>query len=167
MTDVVDQKECCPKFEPEPWDGQIIEWENKKFIKDKVCTFFYMPLNYGSVMKRIMTKIDREGANLTKGMCLSEHTSKWNMNLYLDVDKSVPDTETVILSGKYLCKVYEGDFKETGNWVKDFEIYAQSRSFEISKQYLWYTTCPKCARKYGKNYVVILGELKLVNKSEL
>ena len=27
-------------------DGKIIEWENKKFIREKVCTFFYMPVNF-------------------------------------------------------------------------------------------------------------------------
>ncbi len=26
--------------------------------------------------------------------------------------------------------------------------------------YMWYTTCPKCAKKYGKNHVVILGAVE-------
>jgi hypothetical protein len=29
---------------------------------------------------------------------------------------------------------------------------------ELKKWYMWYTTCPKCAKKYGKNYVAILAE---------
>ena len=32
----------------------------------------------------------------------------------------------------------------------------QGRSSE--KLYFWYTTCPKCAKVYGKNYVVLLAE---------
>jgi hypothetical protein len=24
---------------------------------------------------------------------------------------------------------------------------------------MWYTTCPKCAQKYGKNYVVIIAQV--------
>jgi hypothetical protein len=39
----MNKEECCPKFDPNPWDGKILEWKNKKFIKDKVFTFFYMP----------------------------------------------------------------------------------------------------------------------------
>ena len=39
--------ECCPKFNPEPWDGKTLEWKDKLFIKDKVFTFFYMPVNFG------------------------------------------------------------------------------------------------------------------------
>jgi len=27
------------------------------------------------------------------------------------------------------------------------------------KTYIFYTTCPKCAKVYGKNYVVILAEV--------
>jgi hypothetical protein len=26
------------------------------------------------------------------------------------------------------------------------------------RMYQWYTTCPKCAKKYGKNYVVIIAQ---------
>lgn len=34
-------------------------------------------------------------------------------------------------------------------------------SFDHSDRlYVFYTTCPKCAREYGKNYVVILAEVK-------
>ncbi|MCK7469725.1 MAG: 60S ribosomal export protein NMD3 [Desulfomicrobium escambiense] len=25
---------------------------------------------------------------------------------------------------------------------------------------MWYTTCPKCAKKYGKNYVAIVGAIE-------
>lgn len=155
-----DSNECCPRFEPTPWDGSTIEWENKKFIKDHVCTFFYMPLNFGAVMKRVTGKIDRAGATMPLGLCLSDHTSKWNMAIFIDVDKDVPDAENVTISGKFLSKVYEGNFKETGNWCKDFEAFAKTQSLEILKWYMWYTTCPKCAKKYGKNYVVIFGQIK-------
>jgi len=153
------QTECCPKFDPEPWDGVVIEWENKRFIKEKVCTFFYMPLNFGGVMKKISKKLEQSGISMTNGMCLSDHTSKWNMDIFVDVEKVVSGAENVTISGKFLSKVYEGNFKETGNWCKDFEAYARKQSYEVKKWYMWYTTCPKCAKKYGKNYVVILGQV--------
>jgi len=153
------QTECCPKFDPEPWDGVVIEWENKRFIKEKVCTFFYMPLNFGGVMKKISKKLEQSGISMTNSMCLSDHTSKWNMDIFIDVEKVVSGADNVTISGKFLSKVYEGNFKETGNWCKDFEAYARKQSYEVKKWYMWYTTCPKCAKKYGKNYVVILGQV--------
>jgi hypothetical protein len=149
---------CCPKFAPAPWNEKELNWDNKKFIKDKVFTLFYMPMNFGAVVKRMMAKIEKAGGNAQDWMGLSDHTSKWNMDLYVAVDSEIPEADNIVLSGKFLSKVYEGDFRETGKWRKDFESYAAEKGVEIKKMYMWYTTCPKCAKVYGKNYVVILGQ---------
>ena len=154
------ESECCQKFDPKPWDGKVFEWQDKKFIKDKVLTFFFMPINFGSVMKRIVGKVEKSGANIPDMMCLYDHTSSWNMDLYLAVDKEIIDAENVTHSGKFFSKVYEGDFKDTGKWCKDYESFAQKEGYKISKLFMWYTTCPKCAKKFGKNYVVIIGKVK-------
>ncbi|HML25562.1 hydrolase [Methanomethylovorans sp.] len=153
-------EECCPKFEPGPWDRKIFEWKDKRFVKDKVLTLFYMPVNFGRVMKRLDGKVRNAGANIPEWLCLSDHTSKWNMDLYLAVDREVPGAKNITLSGRFLSKVYEGPFKDTAKWGDDFNAYAQKQGLEIRKWFMWYTTCPKCAKKYGKNYVVILAEVK-------
>ena len=148
---------CCPKFDPAPWDQKTFKWDHKRFIKETVRTFFYMPLNFGSVMKKLDRKVRNAGANIENGMGLSDHISKWKMDLYVAVDKEVPGAENTTLSGTFLSKVYEGEFKETADWCKDFEAYAKGKNLDVKKWYMWYTTCPKCAKKYGKNYVAILG----------
>jgi hypothetical protein len=152
--------DCCPPFDPGPWDDKIITWDNKKFIKDKVHTLFYMPMNFGSVMKRLDKQLRAAGAIMVDYLCLSDHTSKWNMDLYLAVDKEIPGAKNVTLSGKFYSKVYEGPFKDTSKWCKDYEALAKSKGLNVKKYYMWYTTCPKCAKKYGKNYVVIQGEVE-------
>lgn len=152
--------ECCPPFDPTPWDDKVFVWENKKFIKDKVFTFFYMPVNFGSVMIRLNKKVAKAAATFPDWLCLSDHTSRWNMDLYLAVDKEVPTAYNVTLSGKFFSKVYEGSFKETGKWCKDYEALAKSKGLHVKKWFMWYTTCPKCAKKYGKNYVVIFSEVE-------
>jgi len=158
MDNQTTQTECCPKFDPAPWDGKVFEWNNKKFVKEKVFTLFYMPINFGTVMRRVFDRLKKSGAKMSEGLFLSDHTSMWNMDLYVAVDKDIPDTETATISGKFLSKVYEGNFKETGKWCKDFEGFAKSKTATVTKTYMWYTTCPKCAKKYGKNYVVIIGK---------
>ena len=157
----IDQKsfECCPPFDPIPWDDKMISWNNKSFIKDHVSTFFFMPLNFGKVMKRLDKKVKEACASVPDYLCLSDHTSKWRMDLYLAVDKEVPGAENTTLSGNYYSKVYEGPFQDTGKWTKDFEANTAEKGLNIKKQRLWYTTCPKCAKKYGKNYVAIFGEI--------
>jgi hypothetical protein len=81
------------------------------------------------------------------------------MDIYLGVNKEILGADNVTLSGKFLSKVYEGDFKDTGTWCKDFEKFVKSKGHKIKKWYMWYTTCPKCAKKYGKNYTVIIGQV--------
>ena len=150
---------CCPKFEPTPWDGKILQWEDKKFIKDKVFTVFYMPMNFAGVMKKVDGKIRKEGGIIADSLCLSDHTSKWNMDVYVAVDKEIPGMENITISGKFFSKVYEGPYKDTGKWCKDFEALVQSKNLSIKKWYMWYTTCPQCAKFYGKNYVVIVARI--------
>ena len=153
-------QECCPKFDPEPWDNKTFEWDNKKFIKGRVFTLFFMPINFGFVVKKLMAQIEKARAKAEDWMGLSDHTSKWNMDLYVAVDREIPGAVNTALSGKFYSKVYEGDFKETGKWCNDFENLVKSKGLNIKKWYMWYTTCPKCAKKYGKNYVVIIGRVE-------
>lgn len=151
---------CCPKFDPKPWDEKIFEWKDKKFIKGSVFTFFYMPLNFGAVISGLMKKMEKVGIHSKDMICLSNHTSKWNMDIYVSVDEKVEGAENVVLNGKFLSKVYEGDFKNTDKWCEDYKKYAKTKKVKIEKWYMWYTTCPKCAKKYGKNYVVIIDKVK-------
>jgi hypothetical protein len=41
-------------------------------------TSFYMPINFQSVVKKMMTKIEKTSAKTPDWMGLSDHTSKWN-----------------------------------------------------------------------------------------
>jgi len=151
---------CCPKFDPIPWDDKFFEWKNKKFIKDSVFTLFYMPVNFSNVMKRLDETVSKAEAKIPEGLCLSDHTSKWNMDVYLAVDKELPAEKNTSFSGKFYSKVYEGPFKDTGKWTKDFESIVKSKGLKIKKWFMWYTTCPKCAKEYGKNYVAIISHLE-------
>ena len=44
-------------------------------------------------------------------------------------------------------------------WITEMKNYVNGKGKTIRKQYFFYTTCPKCAKKYGKNYVVILAQV--------
>ncbi len=150
---------CCPEFDPVPWNEKTFDWDNKKFVKEKVATLFFMPLNFGQIMKKLDQKLTHASATAPDGLCLSEHKSMWKMDLYLAVDKNIADAENVTLSGKFYSKVYEGKFKDTGKWNTDFKNTLVSKQFNTDRCFMWYTTCPKCAKKYGKNYVVFIARL--------
>ena len=160
MTKQTQEPECCPPFHPQRWDNKLIEWDNKRFIKASVRTFFYRPLNFGKVITRLMGVVKATQAEVPDYLCLSDHPSRWRMDIYLAVNKDIPGEENVVLTGKFFCKVYEGDFKETGQWCADYQALVTHQKLNIKKWYMWYTTCPKCAQKYGHNYVVIVGQVE-------
>jgi hypothetical protein len=159
MSDDKLTNECCPPFEPEKWNEQIFHWNNKIFVRSKVKCLFHIPLNFGIKMRKLVPKIEKTGAQIADGMILSDHPSPWSMNLYIAVDKVIPGIENITLTGDFLFRVYEGSFNMTGKWSSDFSKWVAEKGHEMKHLYLWYTTCPKCARKYGKNYVVLLGEV--------
>ncbi|MCX6238761.1 MAG: hypothetical protein NTY07_14565 [Bacteroidia bacterium] len=151
---------CCPEFDPTQWDDKYLEWADKKFIRDHVFTLFYMPVNFGKVMVRLHKAVTKAGTEVPDWLCLSDHTSKWNMDIYLAVDKEITGADNVTLSGRFFSKVYEGPFRDTGKWCIDFENTLKSRGVTKKRLFMWYTTCPKCAKKYGKNYVVLIAQVE-------
>jgi len=151
---------CCPRFQAEPYDDKEIEWEGKLFIKDSVRCFFNIPLRFGAAMIRNMKLIEEADAYPPEPpLTLSDHISRWNMDLYIEVAKEVPGTENVRLDGTYYSKVFEGPFRDTGKWCREMEKWVKSQGKEIEKLFMYYTTCPRCAKHYGKNFVVILASV--------
>jgi hypothetical protein len=37
--------------------------------------------------------------------------------------------------------------------------YVENKEKSLKKLYFSYTTCPKCAKAYGKNYVVLFAQI--------
>lgn len=63
------------------------------------------------------------------------------------------------MSGNYLSRVYEGGYQETGKWASDMRAYVEKQGKKLQKLLFSYTTCPACAKAYGKNYVVIFAKV--------
>ena len=60
----------------------------------------------------------------------------------------------------FLTKVYAGPFRNAPHWALDMERHAVAKGRAIKKLYFGYTTCPRCAEAYGKNYVVLFAQVK-------
>jgi hypothetical protein len=151
--------ECCPRFDPAPWDGKELRWQDARFVKDRVTSFLHIPLNFGAVMRRNMTRIEAAGAASDRNVILSDENSLWGADVYIEVAKDVPGVNMATISGSFLCKVFEGPYQNVRKWVTEMNAFVRGKGKEIRKLYFFYTTCPKCAKKYGKNYVAILAEV--------
>ena len=150
---------CCPRFEPGTWDKKKVTFKDKLFIKDHVTSFLHIPLNFGMVMVRNMGNILQAQALAPEPILLSDENSLWGADIYIAVAKDVPGAEMVRISGTFLTQVFEGPYKNVRQWVKQMTDYVREQGKELKKLYFFYTTCPKCAKYYGKNYVVLLAQI--------
>jgi len=157
------ETQCCPRFDPEPWHDREMTWEDKLFVKDTTLQFMHMPLpgTFGRKVGRMWKKIEDAGANpdTEDFIMLAAESSPWKGELYINVTKEVPNAENVKLSGTYITKVFDGSYNAVPKWIKEMDKYVNQKGKTVKKYYFYYTTCPKCARIYGHNYVVAFAEV--------
>ena len=150
---------CCDPFNPEPWQEKEITWNEKTFVKDKVTNFLHIPLNFGKKVTRNMALIEKANAKAPYQLMLTDEKSPWGSDIYIEVSGDVPGADMAKLSGKFLTKVFEGPYQNAGKWAVEMKDYVASKGKELKKLYFSYTTCPKCAKAYGKNYVVLFAQI--------
>jgi hypothetical protein len=149
---------CCEPFNPAPWQDQEITWQDKMFVTDHVTSLLYIPLNFGAKMTKNANLIDKAGAKKPT-IVISGEESLWGSNIYIDVDQDIPGAKMATISGTFLTKVFEGPYHNMGKWIKEMDAYVKAKGKTSKKLYSYYTTCPKCAKAYGKNYVVLLAQI--------
>ncbi len=156
-------KECCPEFNPAPWDKKSHEWQNKLFIKSTIPQLFHMPLPFmvSRMITRQWKKAEAAGAtpDLKDFLWLAYDPSPWKSEHYIYVTKEVPGVENVKLTGTFISKVYDGPYNAVPKWIKDMEKYLAGLKQKPLKYYFYFTTCPKCAKKYGHNYIVAFAQV--------
>jgi effector-binding domain-containing protein len=154
---------CCPVFDPVPWDEKAHNWEGKAFLTATVKQFFHMPLpgNYGRTIAKLQKEAKDNGIMPDEKniMLLSFDISPWKSELYFAVTGEKPGVATTKLSGEYISKTFDGPYNNMSQYIDEFEDFAHAMHKKLGKYFFWYTTCPKCARKYGHNYIVVLGEV--------
>jgi len=150
---------CCKPFDPEPWQDKVITWKDKIFVKDHVTSFLHIPLNMGKKIVKNMGMIEKAEAESPHQLMLTDEKSLWGSDIYIDVAKSVPGAQMATISGTFLTKVFEGPYQNVGKWAKEMEKYVESKNKKLKKIYFSYTTCPKCAKAYGKNYIVLFAQI--------
>jgi hypothetical protein len=111
------------------------------------------------VMVKNMKLIDAARAKNPESIMLMDDRGLFASDLYIAVDRPVPGARMVTFSGTFLSRVYEGAYQEVGKWAADMASYVKSKGLALKKLYFSYTTCPACAKAYGKNYVVLFAQI--------
>ena len=152
---------CCPPFDPSRWDEKTHLWQEKLFITDNVMQVFHIPLNVGQVIRRMWNKVLAANAALSaeESLILFYDPSPWRSEIFLSVSQEVPNAKNVRISGEFFSKVFEGPYHAVPKWLHEMDPILAAQGKKPVKYYIHYAYCPKCSKKYGKNYGVIFAQL--------
>ncbi len=150
---------CCPRFKPDAWNDRELHFVDKPFVRASTISLFHVPLNMGSVFSRTWEAIERAHAASGTFLVLSHEESAWHAEHLFAVDHEVPGAEMVRLSGTFVTHVFEGPFSEGRAWAEAMERIVHARGLHLDTLYFFYTTCPRCAKAYGHNYVVGVAQV--------
>jgi hypothetical protein len=150
---------CCARLKRDEWDEREITWVEKPFLKDHLRAFLHIPLNFGSVISRDHAAIEGAAAYPADPLWLTDEVSPWGADVLVATDRPVPHREMVTLSGTFLTKVFEGPYRDIGKWIQSMNDYVAKKGRSIHKLYFFYATCPKCAKRFGANQVVLFAKV--------
>lgn len=101
-----------------------------------------------------MTESDIESTLL-----LFRDPSAFRSEIYLSVAGNVPNAENITISGNFISKVYSGPYGAVPKFMKEMNKYLESQNKKALDYYIHYAYCPKCAEKYGDNYMIIFAKV--------
>lgn len=70
------------------------------------------------------------------------------------VSDRVPGCDNVELDGEFETSVFKGPYKDARTWHAKIKARVEEAGKSLQETWFFYTTCPRCVRSYGKNYVV-------------
>ena len=153
--------QCCPEFNPVPWDEKTHNWYSKKFIASTIPQFLYIPLPgaISGMMKKQIRLINNADAmpHSDEYIWLSSSISPWKSENFIHVTTEVPGALNTEISGTFITKVFDGPYNNVPYWKKEMDLFINDMGYTADRYFIYYTTCPKCAAKYGHNYIVLFA----------
>ena len=157
------EKECCPEFEPKRWDKKTFNWKKKNFMKESIPTFFHMPFPpmIGIKVKKMWKSIKEAKAcpPVKEWLLLFRDPTPFKSEMYMGATKQVKGANNTTISGTFEAKVFDGPYNAIPKFMKEMNEYLSKKGKKMKDLYVHYAYCPKCAKKYGKNYMIFFAKV--------
>ena len=157
----VNETGCCAVPDINSWDGEIFTFNDQHFIRMYTKSFLYMPINMAKIMKQLNETAEKASVvpPMENAMILSRDITPWKAEQLFKVTGPIENADNVELSGNFFTKVFEGPYKNAKIWHDETVKLVEKNGESVQSLYFFYTTCPKCAKHYGKNYVIAFAKL--------
>jgi len=158
------EKECCPKFDPARWDKKTFNWDNKPFIKETIPTLFHIP--FPPMIGKKVTKMwklieaDKKAeAEKQNILLLFRDPSAFKSEMYMSTIGEVSGANNVNISGTFMAKIFAGSYNAIPKFLKQMNEYLAGKGKKAKDYYVHYAYCPKCAEKFGANYMIMFAQV--------
>lgn len=119
---------CCPRFNPEGWDGQDLHFKDKPFIRATTKSAMHIPLTMGAVFARVQNQLqDAGGYDPDDFIVPSRDLSPWQAEHLFSVSRPVPGEEATTLTGDFVTRVFEGPCRDAKHWYHEMAALARER----------------------------------------
>ncbi|MEY4580071.1 MAG: hypothetical protein RL701_4774 [Pseudomonadota bacterium] len=156
---------CCPRFDSAKFKPGELEWRDEIFAKVHVKCFFHVPIIMAQQIMRASADIAAAGAEAATPLMLIDEISPWASDVYIRVSKPVSGLNMTTLPGTYMTRLFEGGYRQSQRWTNAMRQYVAERNRHMVKLYFAYGTCPRCAKIYRENYVVLYAQVEPRNES--
>jgi hypothetical protein len=158
----INETGCCAVPSINDWDKKVVHFDAVHFIRANTWSVFFAPMNMAKVMTSLQRSAEAAGAAVPpqREMTLSHDLSPWRAEHLYAVSEPVDGADNVVVSGDFASCVFEGAYSHAKQWRDETVAYAAELGRVPRDVYFFYTTCPKCAKAYRKNYVIVLASLE-------
>jgi hypothetical protein len=64
-----------------------------------------------------------------------------------------------MISGNFVSRVFDGGYNSIPKFVKIMDEYLAETGKKAKDYYIHYAYCPSCAKKFGRNYMILFAKL--------
>ena len=152
---------CCAVPNLADWDRVVVEFDDQSFVRLHTRSVMHVPVDMSRVMAALDASARESGVAMPpeRAMVLSRELSAWKAEQLYAVTAPVAGADNVRLDGRFACVAFEGPYRRVSTWMSEAREYARSQGEPGDETYVFYTTCPRCAKHYGSNNVIVLVPL--------
>lgn len=77
----------------------------------------------------------------------------------MSVTGAVEGAENTTLTGQFEARVFDGPYSAAPKFIKQMQLYLDEKAKKAKDYFVHYAYCPKCAKKYNHNYMVLFAEV--------
>lgn len=139
---------CYARFNPAGWDGQVLHFDHKRFVRAVTRSLAHVPLNMGRVFTRVQGHVAAVGAeDVAQMLVMSRDPSAFAGEHLFAVTKDVPGEEMTTLSGDFVTKTFAGPYSQVRLWHGEMEAAAREAGREPGDVWFFFTQPARNAPK--------------------